>query len=346
LSKPPLKLLLIVSLLVGISAVLSARDASPTLEKRPDGVMLRFKAGTLLLRVLSDSMVRVSFSKQAAFFSRPSLDLLPRPTPFKDWTARKTDMGWEVRTAKFQVIVDPEGRVRFIDPRGQTILEEKEDGRTLESAEVMGEKTFHVRQQWAPQGGESLYGLGEQPYGLLDLKGYDLDLWQHNTHAVVPFLVSSKGYGLLWENTSTTRFGDLGDYLPVPALNLYDEKNQRGGLTLRIADPSKTVTHTPEVFYDSKEPSWKVPVQNRVWDGFLESEYDGDHQFKCRFNGGVKVWIAGRLVINHWRQGWLTGDEFAKVSLKPQERVPIRIEWNTDQGRFLQFLWKPPATGP
>ena len=344
--KTLLKNLLALSLLLSIWIPVLAEVGEPALQKSPDGISLRFRTGTLRLRVLSDSMVRVSFSNQPAFFAQPSLDLLPRPTPFKDWTAQKTDMGWEVRTAKIQVIVDPEGRVRFIDQAGKTILEEKEGGRTLEAAQVMGEETFHVRQRWVPQEGESLYGLGEHPDGLLNLKGYDLDLWQHNTCAAVPFLVSSKGYGLLWENTSFTRFGDLGDFLPVSPLNLYDEHNQRGGLTLRIEDPSKTVTHTPELYYDSKEPAWKVPVQNRVWDGFLESEYDGDHLFKCRFNGGVRVWIAGRLVMDHWRQSWLTGDEIAKVSLKPQERVPIRIEWNTDQGRSLRFLWKPPVTDP
>jgi len=45
---------------------------------------------------------------------------------------------------------------------------------------VQGEDTQHVRQEWLPQADEALYGLGENHLGLLNLKGYDLDLWQHN----------------------------------------------------------------------------------------------------------------------------------------------------------------------
>ena len=78
---------------------------------------------------------------------------------------------------------------------------------------VMGENTQHVRQEWLPQADEALYGLGENQLGLLNLKGYDLDLWQHNGTLVVPFLVSSRGWGLLWDNTSFTRFGDLRKHL-------------------------------------------------------------------------------------------------------------------------------------
>lgn len=62
-----------------------------------------------------------------------------------------------------------------------------------------------MQQQWEPNTDESLYGLGENQLGLLNIKGYDLDLWQHNGTDAVPFLVSSRGYGILWDNPSFTR---------------------------------------------------------------------------------------------------------------------------------------------
>jgi len=68
----------------------------------------------------------------------------------------------------------------------------------------------------AAQADEALYGLGENHLGLLNLKGYDLDLWQHNGTIVIPFLVSSRGWGILWDNTSFTRFGDLREFAPIP----------------------------------------------------------------------------------------------------------------------------------
>src|SRR5208337_5420164 len=104
-------------------------------------------------------------------------------------------------------------------------------GRSITPAEVLGEKTNHVQQQWEPNADESLYGLGENQLGLVDIKGYDLDLWQHNGMDAVPLLVSSRGYGILWDNTSLTRFGDLRPFEAIPAAQLFDGTGKPGGLT-------------------------------------------------------------------------------------------------------------------
>ena len=61
--------------------------------------------------------------------------------------------------------------------------------------------------------------------------GRDVDMYQLNTVDVVPFLVSSRGYGLLWDNTSHTRFGDRREPVHVPPQNLYDAEGKPGGLT-------------------------------------------------------------------------------------------------------------------
>ena len=100
------------------------------------------------------------------------------------------------------------GRCLSRDAAGRPIAAERR-GRALAGAAPpsMGEATIHVRQQWEPHDGERLYGLGQHQQGLLDIKGTDLDLHQDNTEIFIPFLVSSRGYGILWDNTSLTRFG-------------------------------------------------------------------------------------------------------------------------------------------
>jgi alpha-D-xyloside xylohydrolase len=52
---------------------------------------------------------------------------------------------------------------------------------------------------------EKLYGMGQYQQPYLDLKGLDIELAQRNSQASVPFLVSSLGYGLLWNNPSVGR---------------------------------------------------------------------------------------------------------------------------------------------
>ncbi|RVT81799.1 family 31 glucosidase [Rhodobacteraceae bacterium CCMM004] len=52
---------------------------------------------------------------------------------------------------------------------------------------------------------EHLYGLGQPQHGQMDLKGVSTTLVQQNAHAVVPFVVSSRGYGMLWNNPAVGR---------------------------------------------------------------------------------------------------------------------------------------------
>jgi alpha-D-xyloside xylohydrolase len=47
---------------------------------------------------------------------------------------------------------------------------------------------------------ERIYGMGQYQQPRLDLKGAQLELAHRNSQASVPFAVSSRGYGLLWNN--------------------------------------------------------------------------------------------------------------------------------------------------
>ena len=74
---------------------------------------------------------------------------------------------------------------------------------------VSGEKTFRVGASFAAPLDEHYYGLGQNQEGKLDLRGRTIDC-RHNYDApagetvCVPFLVTNKGYGIVWDNPSTT----------------------------------------------------------------------------------------------------------------------------------------------
>ncbi len=53
--------------------------------------------------------------------------------------------------------------------------------------------------------GEHLYGLGQHQHGRFDQKGCVVDLVQRNTEVSIPFLLSSEGYGFLWNNPAIGR---------------------------------------------------------------------------------------------------------------------------------------------
>ena len=49
-------------------------------------------------------------------------------------------------------------------------------------------------------------------------------------------------------------------------------------------------------------------------------------------NGGIKLWVDDRLVIDHWRQGWLPWNDVARVPLEKGRRHRLKLEWSKDQG--------------
>jgi alpha-D-xyloside xylohydrolase len=221
-----------------------------------------------------------------------------------------------LRTSRVELRIDEAtGRIAFYDRQGNLIVTEGGGGRTLEPVSVQGEATNHVRQEWEANEGEALYGLGNYQLGLLDIKGYDLELSQYNTNAVVPTLVSSRGYGIFWDNTSYTRFGDLREYERVPGFG-YDASGNVEGAASGSVDT--TVMVTPEV--------------------------GGDYLFKTFGSGQVKLTVGDAIVIDHWRQGWLPDDELARVRLTAGEPVAVRLEFSADISvNTLSLLWKPPA---
>lgn len=64
---------------------------------------------------------------------------------------------------------------------------------------------FHAELHFAARDGERFYGMGENATGRVNLKGSVIDLYQRHVKAVVPFVVSSEGYGFLWNNPSLGR---------------------------------------------------------------------------------------------------------------------------------------------
>jgi Alpha-glucosidases, family 31 of glycosyl hydrolases len=332
-----------------------------SLQRLPEGVLVRVGDGFLKLDVCADEVVRVAYAKDQAFFAHKSLAAQPKRCDGAQFEVTEAAGIATLATSKLRVRIDlATGRVAFFDPTGAPVLEEKDGGRTIVAATVQGEDTQHVRQEWLPHADEALYGLGENHLGLLNLKGYDLDLWQHNGTIVIPFLVSSRGWGILWDNTSFTRFGDLREFAPIPPERLFDASGKRGGLTgsyYKGADfkhlVGERVDRSIDIALSSKEkkPNQLIyaglpegPASVR-WVGEVEPEVTGDYTFQTFSNNGIKLWVDDRLVVNHWRQGWLPWKDVAKVRLEAKRRYKIRLEWSKDQGmETVQLLWKTPGT--
>ncbi|MES1189269.1 MAG: TIM-barrel domain-containing protein [Myxococcales bacterium] len=306
---------------LGGSAGSAGGGAPPMVEQPPT---IDVAGGTLKLEVCAEDLIRVAFAKDPAFFTRPSLMAAPKRCDGALWQATDVDLKTTITTAKLKITVDKSnGAVSFADAAGQPIVAEKAGGRVFTPATVHGEATQSARQEWEPNDGEALYGLGEHQQGFVNLKGYDLDLYQYNTNVVVPFLVSSRGYGILWDNTSFTRFGDLAEAVPLPGVT--------GLYATNPANPGDVAPGTGTV----------------SWTGQVQASVTGDYQFQTFASGNVKLTVDGVVVIDHFRQGWLAATELAKVKLTAGQSYPVKLEWASDGGvNTINLRWKPPVATP
>jgi alpha-D-xyloside xylohydrolase len=96
------------------------------------------------------------------------------------------------------------GVLQFTDLLGKPFLSEIPGARKLDLSSVQGEPTFVASEAFASPRDERLFGSGEFQDGYLDIRDLPRRLTQVNSQISIPFLLSSKGYGILWHNYGLT----------------------------------------------------------------------------------------------------------------------------------------------
>ena len=70
---------------------------------------------------------------------------------------------------------------------------------------IIGGHDYSLNLKFESNNGEKLFGMGQYQQEYMDLKGTVLELAQRNSQISVPFLMSSLGYGMLWNNPAVGR---------------------------------------------------------------------------------------------------------------------------------------------
>lgn len=340
-------------------------------ERLTDGIAVPVGDKRLELRVCRDDVVRVVYAPKGPFFARDTDTVVAsacRPTEFEVQTgAGSAAVSTRALTARVAL---PDGAVTFLDREGRTLLAEKTGGgKTMTAATVMGEATSHVQAEFEPSAGEALYGLGAHQAGFMSYTGRDVDMYQLNTVDIVPFLASSRGWGLLWENPSHTKFGDLKPAVHIPAKNLVDATGKPGGLTgtYRQGDcATGTVVGTrvdPQLAWGAPEDRAPVIAAHQapqalnaqihpklkdgdvcvVWEGAIESDAAGPYDIVPLATNGLRLWIDDRLAVDTFRQAWIPWYDQLRYTFGAKVRHKIRIEWSKEDNEgTLRLKWKTP----
>ncbi|MBR1547727.1 MAG: DUF5110 domain-containing protein [Prevotella sp.] len=341
-----------------------------TVTIRPDGG----EARVICLQVMNDQTVRVRATSEAELPAKPQSLIIVPQTAKPQFTVDENDERVVVKTARVHAAVEKKtGRIAFYDADGKQLLQEaKEGGKTFKPFRVpdreIGVDVAKVPEEqrhgltWrllfdspTSQKEESFYGLGQHQSEELNMKGLNEDLFQYNTKVSVPFVLSTKGYGLLWDSYSYCRFGNPDDYQQLgSAFKLYDKQGREGHLTGTYTDSKgkRIVRDEDSIYYEFDTPAaselarqtetggiknlpkdFNLYGSKVVYEGFVEAPADMQYHFILYYAGYIKVYIGGEEVVpERWRTAWNPNTYKFRKLMRKNHRYQLRIEWQPDGG--------------
>jgi alpha-D-xyloside xylohydrolase len=182
---------------------------SQSYQRTPNGIKARMQAIDVEVQFYTPQIVRIIKLPAGATAKDKSLSVIASPqTGALTIADQKNEL--IISSPLLQVKLNRQtAAIRFYTPQGNLLLQEKEDGTHFSPS--ADPESYAIVQAFQLEAGESVYGLGQHQSGVMDQRGQQLLLKQNNMQIAVPFFQSIKGYGVLWDNCSTTRFKDSAD---------------------------------------------------------------------------------------------------------------------------------------
>ncbi|MEI8004711.1 MAG: TIM-barrel domain-containing protein [Bacteroidota bacterium] len=199
-----LSILFALGLCFTVPEKLSARDKSPSIELKMNGGYLRIEAYT-------GNILHVTFSK-TRIFKAHSIDVI-EPAQMADALKARSGNLFTLRTSGLICEVSKKlQKLSIKDTSGLTVFLEAIVPGELRDTVIQGEKTYSILQQFIITPDEGLYGLGQHQDGVMNWHNKSQSLIQKNMEVALPFLVSTRNYGILWDNPSQTEYksGETG----------------------------------------------------------------------------------------------------------------------------------------
>ena len=320
------------------------------------------------LQVVSDRIIRVQATAEQSFRSKQSLIIVPQEGKANYKVEEQGDDLIITTAAMRAVLNEATGQITFYDLKDQVLLKEVAQGGKTFKPFTVPDREIGVDIAKVPEAqkhgwswralfdspdNEAFYGLGQHQSEELNMKGKNEDLFQYNTKVSVPFVISNKNYGILWDSYSYSRWGNPDDYLQLNrAFKLYDKEGKEGQLTGTYVDKNgqKIVRGEDSIYFEYAMPEAseicnktdKGGIQNLpkgfalngskvVYEGYVEASTNSFYQFILYYAGYMKIYIDGKLVVpERWRTAWNPNSYKFETAIPKGKKTPIRIEWQPD----------------
>jgi alpha-D-xyloside xylohydrolase len=210
--------LTIAGLVSAAQAQWTPRNPVTAVQRQADGVVFTQAIGFLKLQVCADSIIHVVYSPNSSFQEHANYVVTKTTWPTPEWSMQESADEIILTTARLKVSVARiDGAITYRDSPGQQLVQDA--NRWLTPVKINGEDTYRAEAFVNIYGShEGLYGLGQHQAGVWNYRGESVDISQDNSNISVPLLVSSKGYGIFWNNQSRSRFNNrFANYLYISA---------------------------------------------------------------------------------------------------------------------------------
>ena len=224
-------------LLLAFSSVCLVACRQTTHQTTANGLVATIQQGptkAVKLEVVTDDVIHVMASPTGSFKEDVNLIKDKKALPDPVFEVEKMGDTLLLRTATTRVyLLSSTGKIWFTDAAGNLLLSEVDEaGKSYTPITVDEQSGYSFRQVFQENPGEALYGLGQHQSDEFNYKGKNEELYQYNTKVSVPVILSTHGYGLLWNNYSLSRFGDQRPYADLcEVFTLYDKTGNAGALT-------------------------------------------------------------------------------------------------------------------
>lgn len=212
----------------------------------------------------------------------PQVDWALITPPETHTVTRVTEEYAQLQNGKITARIDRSGKIRFFNHQGRLLLEEfvrDMDQRDFSSHMRIRPRehkgniggAYQITQRFESDPQEKLFGMGQYQQGIFNLKGAHLELAHRNSQISVPFVLSDKGYGMLWHNPAVGEvdFGTNITQWQAYSTHLIDYWMTAGDTPEEIIQANVKATGLPPMMPESAMGFWQCKLRYRTQEELL-----------------------------------------------------------------------------
>lgn len=285
---------------------------------KQDRITIPLSEGTLNIIPLTENAVRIQINSEDIYEEEELILVNKLPVP--DFEVIENTQDIQLKTSRITVLFNKQSNtITYKDENGDVFLSEKPASRKVMLDSVQGYPCLNVEQSFNTSENESLFGLGQFQDGHYNLKNRTRKLTQVNSQIAIPFLYSSKGYGILWHQYGLTEFNPNDNFVSLT-------KNE------------KTSENDKEVEVTTTSGTQKVSQREALYTGRFTVENEGEYSIMLDLgdmDSKYFVVLDGNPIINQLNL-WLPPTASELTNLSAGEHT-IQVVCNANNIPKLSF---------